>query len=1054
MTNDEPEGPFSLCQPTSTRGHYSGNPRDLREEATREHEEQYDPLEIWLDEPDSEYADPDFAHHVNNKVAYWKERLGPLADGLDVKCAGQSHKDLAWRWRYAETMKKTVNTFRKAVRHFRMFPQFTFVCSQPTLLEWTRRLDPELFEEVKRMVALGHFDLVGGCMNECDCRIPGGEAFVRQRLHGQRYYLRHFGRLSDVEWMPDTFGFAATLPQLLLKSGSMCFFTTKLGNNDTSTFPFHYFRWESPDGSQVLACFQAHTFNFFGHLGRFASHDRLLKPGASLRASHDSGDLESAPQWSDEYLRVHAFYAGAGDGKSGPMGQEVAEMRKLVEVGFASGWTTAHEQFARVKPYWERLPTWVGELYYEYHRGTLTTQHLVKRLNRKYENWLCRTEHLAAAASWAGVATYPHASLLRAWHALLLTQFHDVLPGSSIPEVYDDCHDFWVAIDSTLTEVERELACALAGALTGGPAGESRGTGATGGTGGTVAFAFNGLGFDPPLGLVEVPWDSGALGKPPAVLVDSSGNALPVVHLKADPDEVDSLDRKPERLLFRLAEPVPPLGWATFEPAGRPPADAERLDHAGPSRGAVVTVDVGGDGVTLDSGAVRVTVEADTNDVVVWRKLASGRLVEAARGNLRAFRDVTRVEPCWNVQPDYRDHPVDVEVGPVDRVTPAGVPGPLARASCERKLGQSTLRLDVWVWRDLPVVFLELLADWREEGTILRFEWTHATGAERSAAEAPHGVVFRPTRVAGQYDAGRWEMYGQGWVDVAAPDGSWGFAVVNEGKYGFDARGDRLGLTLLRGPEYPKPDSFWIRDERRRRLEREGTSPPTHADQGTWLVRFAALVHEGAAPAHPLVNRVAREYNRPLLGFVAKPAPPGERDGQRTLPTRGDALALSVEPANVELASVKRSEDDPDAHVLRFVEVGGAPLTEVRLRLPAALASRIDEVVEVDLLEREGVLDGARPVVSRQPSGDALVTFSTRAFEVVSLLVKLNWESGKGPRAFNQSQLPTFSNLRRNSPQRGHRYRASVSMKRPLAVFQENTTPPGFPPGSRSLGSS
>ncbi len=956
---------YEFChKPQARLGHFSGNTRNFDDEATRDSEEMVDPLEIWQDGPDSEYSQPEFDEFIQTRVQAYRKRIGPdLLSKIEIQCAGQSHKDLGWRWRYQQTKRKTINTFRKAAEHSAMFPFYVFVCSQPTLLEWTRELEPQLFKQLQDVCKRGQFDLVGGCMNECDCRIPSGEAFVRQRLHGQLYYMDHFGgRLSDIEWMPDTFGFANTLPQLMVKSGTSCFFTTKMGNNDTAPFPFTNFWWQSPDGSRVLSVYQGGGFHIFETLGSRAHTLRLVKPGKKLVATCESEDPTHSPLFGNEIVRHYGLYEGAGDGRSGPMGQEVAEMRKLVEQGILAGWTTAHQHFAKLKPYGDTLPTWADEIYYEYHRGTLTTQHYVKRMNRKNENVLGALEILASLLSISGNGSYPHEQLLKAWHAHLLMQFHDVLPGSSIPEVYDDCYDYWLQIaeatnslcESLLKSLEKMIHPSLS------PKAD---------LGGVLVFhpqAFEGI-----LNLVEVPWPRKGKQVIPKSVIDAHGNAGPVIYVEADLPGVDPIERKPGRLLFVSPSSLHSLSAEVFGLSSAPPTAPASPLHASTSDSAI----------TLENTLIRVVVQRDSNDLEIYHKNPASDSLDllVAAGNLHYFHERNPTEQCWNILKDYRKHEIPIPAGSVT-LSKSPDKGVLGEVTIDRAFQASHFKLVVRVLADSPVVLLELLADWHEHDATLRWEWTQETQADYSVAESPYGFCQRKTHPTSMHDIGRWEMYGQSWVDVSTPDGAWGFAMFNEGKYGFDAHDKRLGLTVLRGPEYPTPDSLWIRDERAHRKDRDGSAPPAFADQGTSLIRFGVMVHMGQALTNPAINQLAHEFNCPpivtrLPVKVEKKAP-------------AVTSFLVVYPANVEFTAWKRAEKESSHYVVRLVEMAGVPETQITVEFAPSLGKHIRDIVECDLLEREGILDGAKPKWQQLSTGAVKCTLTMRKCEVVSLLIK------------------------------------------------------------------
>lgn len=955
---------YDFCKkPQAKIGHFSGNARDFDDEATRDSEEMVDPLDIWQEGPDSEYSQPEFDEFIQTRIEAYQKRIGPdLLSKIEIRCAGQSHKDLGWRWRYQQTKRKTINTFRKAAVHSKMFPFYVFACSQPTLLEWTRDLDPQLFAQLQEACHRNQFDLVGGCMNECDCRIPSGEAIVRQRLHGQLYYMEHFGgRLSDIEWMPDTFGFANTLPQIFLKSGTSCFFTTKMGNNDTAPFPFTNFWWQSPDGSRVLSVYQGGGFHIFETLGQRQHTLRLVKPGKKFLATCETEDPAHSPLFGTEIVRHYGLYEGAGDGRSGPMGQEVAEMRKLVQHGLLAGWTTAHQHFAKLKSYGDSLPTWADEIYYEYHRGTLTTQHLVKRMNRKNENLFGTLEILAAVLAMSGKSSYPHEQLMKAWHAQLLMQFHDVLPGSSIPEVYDDCYDYWLQIAGEMDPLRDSLMKSLETLVL--PSLPPKAD-----IGGVLVFhphAFEGV-----LNLVEVPWPRKGKKAVPQSVIDTQGNSAPVIYIEADQVGVDPIDRKPGRLLFISPSPLHSVSAEVFGLSSTPSTSSSPLNASQTN-----------DAITLENRLIRVVISRDSNDLKIYRYNSAVNSFDTlvAVGNLHYFHERNPTEQCWNIQKDYRDHEINIPAGTVT-LSKSPVSGGVGEITIVRPFQASSLKLVVRVLAETPVVLLELLADWHEHDATLRWEWTHETRADYSVAESPYGYAKRRTHPTGMHDIGRWEMYGQSWVDVSTPDDAWGLAMFNEGKYGFDARDNRLGLTVLRGPEYPTPDSLWIRDERTHRKERDGSAPPMFADQGTSLIRFGAIVHAGQALTNPTINQIAHEFNRPPIVSLLPV------NVEKKTPTVTTFLSMS--PSNVEFTAWKQAEKNPAHFVLRLVEMCGTPETQVQLEFAPSIGKRIRDIVECDLLEREGTLDGAKPKWQLQSSGSLKCTLTVRKCEIVSLLIK------------------------------------------------------------------
>ena len=334
---------------------------------------------------------------------------------------GNAHIDTAWLWPFRETVRKCARTFSTALRLMDEYPDYRFACSQPQQLAWVKDRYPELFERIREKAAEGRFELVGAMWIEADCNVPSGESLIRQILHGSHFLEDEFGVTPDEVWLPDVFGYSASLPQIMRHAGIGRFLTQKLSWSTVNRIPHHTFWWEGIDGSRVLTHFPpADTYN-----GDF-SLDQLAHNAASFK-DHDIAD-------SSLYL------FGYGDGGGGPTRELLEKAARLQDIEGAPKIT-----LASVESFWEDAEAdmaaagddagaWVGELYLEFHRGTYTTSAMSKKENRSLELLLREAELWCASAG----STYPAASLDAAWKDLLLLQFHDVLPGTSISWVYDD----------------------------------------------------------------------------------------------------------------------------------------------------------------------------------------------------------------------------------------------------------------------------------------------------------------------------------------------------------------------------------------------------------------------------------------------------------------------------------------------------------------------------------------------------------------------------------------------------------------------------------------
>jgi alpha-mannosidase len=341
----------------------------------------------------------------------------PSTSTHQITAVGHAHIDTAWLWPLRETRRKSARTFSTALALMDEYPDYRFACSQPAQYAWMKESYPTIFEGIRQRVADGQWEPVGSMWVEADCNLPSGEALVRQFVHGKRFFMQEFGVDTRELWLPDVFGYPASLPQLIAESGGEYFLTQKLSWNDTNKPAHHTFMWEGIDGTAIFTHFPpADTYN-----GTFTA-------GEIVRSLADFKDQDRSSR--------SLYLYGWGDGGGGPEPDMIESAHRLrsidgapqVELGRAADF------FSRAKQEANNLTTWVGELYFELHRGTYTSQARTKRLNRLAEQALREAEIWSVAVGEG----YPAAIFDSAWKRLLINQFHDILPGSSIDWVYED----------------------------------------------------------------------------------------------------------------------------------------------------------------------------------------------------------------------------------------------------------------------------------------------------------------------------------------------------------------------------------------------------------------------------------------------------------------------------------------------------------------------------------------------------------------------------------------------------------------------------------------
>ncbi len=773
-----------------------------------------------------------------------------------VVATGHTHIDVAWLWRLAATRRKMARSMATALRLMEEYPDYRFMYNQGVLLDWLEEDYPELFARLAERVCEGRFEIEGALWLEPDANITGGESFVRHILHGVRYHEEKFGVRPRIVWLPDTFGYTAALPQLMRLSGLDVFVTHKLSWNDTNRMPYDTFHWQGIDGTSVAAYFLTTQPYDAKSIGTTYNPD--LKPSHVMGAWRRYGQQAA----NEEILLVY----GHGDGGGGPTREMLENVRRM-ERGIPGCPKVRHEA---MRPFFERLlermaaaperfPTWVGELYLEYHRGTLTSVAKNKRNNRLAEIALREIEALAVLANLSRAHPYPSERLHRLWRIVLLNQFHDILPGSSIGGVYEDSDRDYAAFF--------EEAAALTAELTGALAGKGE------------HLLFNALGR-PRGGLAALP------GAEARTILDGD-KSLPT-------QTVHRADGAVEQVAPIAA--VPALGTRIV-----------RVEDGTPAEGSG---DLSVSERHIENAVLTVAFD-EKGRIVSIRDKRNGREVlkpgESAN-RLQAFRDMPVAFDAWEIDPDFEDQAWEID----DLVSAKVVETGPYRAAIRFEWRYERSRIVQVVALEAGTARLDFdtFVDWQEQHTLVKAAFPLDIRADAVNAEIQFGHVRRPTHRNTSWDTARFECAMHRWLDVSEPD--FGAALLNDCKYGYDAKGTTLRLTLLRSPTWP-----WA-----------------EADQGEHRFRYGILVHHGTfagegAPA------AAEAFNMPLRLLEG-----GEGAAGASL------SLLEVEGEGVTVESVKKAEES-EAIVLRLWETHGRR-AEAALILPNGFA----EAAEVDLLER------------------------------------------------------------------------------------------------------
>ncbi len=943
-------------------GQYSGEER-LDTAATPEPDrDDEDAQDAWFEE---ERHDKSFKDFVSNRILYYKEKMKLDLKDMDIIYVFHSHIDVCWLWRYEQTRKKAAVTFRKACRMgTKYYPGlYKFQASEPILLDWIKEDDPALFKLIQEQVKAGTFNIVGGSWVEPDCMMPSGEAFVHQRLYGMYFYQQHFGLMPDIEWMEDSFGYGRNLPQIFAKSGAKYFFTMKLTWNKETTFPFVNFWFQSPDGSRVLAheCHQG-----FGTLDNFYRYEvgrHLLKKGTTYIGDYtrDYDDLADAVD-DDALNKTIGFWYGAGDGGHGPTSQEVAEMLEAQNQGVGHVGTAA-ELYGKLAKDSDRYPVWNDEMFLEYHQGTFTTHSRVKRNNRRLECKAVSVEALCALvdAQLKGTA-YPKAEIDETWKMILKNQFHDALPGSSIPEAYDDLYEDWVTCDELLDKCVAGVGKAIKlhaknGILVFNPnaAGETRLF--------IPAATFDGVSLDKD-------------GLPPAGILKASkdGAVEPLQPVAAEP--AGWLEARP-------------AGWWTvvaLSGTGLDAFAADFADKAAIDKAFAKGIDViAGDSSKIDNGIVQVYLDRQGQIVKASSALVPGvpNIFKGTSFMPLAFVDDIPNDQAWNITPGYNKHPRNYRGDDNPLVTLTKKGPVVSEVTITREWGPNMIMAKVALFKGLPEIYCEWMSDWNDPRTLVKLKFdTSIADAKVVESDNQYCIITRSARPQTPADRARWEKIQHKFSDLVAGDGKWGIAFINDGKYAFDVMDPSVfRLTTLKSAEYPNAarESF-ARPERKANMEKRGKAQPGFTDIGAHRTRFAIYPHAGAtradAAGKPSTDVVRRAdlYNSVPIVVVPSAAAGAVATGK--------ALVSSDNP-QVLVKAVKKGHVDAKLLVVRLVEYTGNP-AEATIVVDPAIAANVSGVAETDLLERPL----AAKVAWDAPAGAAKVSLGKWEIKTLTFTLK------------------------------------------------------------------
>lgn len=678
------------------------------------------------------YQSIEEAHNYIQKALY--EDMSGYEDVI-ASCIGHTHIDVAWLWTVAQTREKVARSFSTVLKYMDEYPEYKFMSSQPALYQFLKERYPETYEKIKERVKEGRWEPEGGMWVEADCNLTSGESLVRQFLYGKKFFKDEFGIDSRILWLPDVFGYSGALPQIMKKSGIKYFMTTKLAWNQINKVPYDTMMWRGIDGSEIFT----HLITTLG-VGQseadfFTTYNGMLHPDAILGGWH---------RYQNKDINNDILIAfGYGDGGGGPT-REMLETSKRMEKGIR-GIPKVRQEFAG--NYFEELeervegnkslPVWEGELYFEYHRGTYTSMGRNKRSNRRCEQLLMDAELLEVLTG-----TSEKEEMDKIWRTVLLNQFHDILPGSSIAEVYEVTKKEYAEIESRLAEMIAEKLNLLMD------------------DGQDKISVFNTLGFERN--------DVVNLGDcHAAALTDESGKVYPV--------------QETEQGAVAYITDIPAKGGKTLQ----------LLETAGTAESKIKITENG-----VETPFYRISIDENGLFTSIYDRECDREVLKPGeKGNLlRMYEDKPMHYDCWDIDMYYSEKYWDAEKA--DKIQWIEEGPVRATLEIQRTISNSVIKQKIHFYADSRRIDFSTWVDWKEHQHLLKVHFPVNIHSDEATFEVQFGNLKRKIHGNTSWDEARFESYGQKWMDIS--EGHYGVSLLNDCKYGYSAKDSNIALTLIK----------------------------------------------------------------------------------------------------------------------------------------------------------------------------------------------------------------------------------------------------------------
>ena len=646
---------------------------------------------------------------------------------LKVAAVGHAHIDTGWLWPVKETIRKCARTFTTQLDLIERYPDYVFGASMPQHYQFMKDFYPSIFKRIKAAVKKGQWELQGGMWVEADCNLISGESMVRQLLYGKIFFKKEFGVNVDNLWLPDVFGYSAALPQILKQAEIDYFLTQKISWNQFNDFPHQTFNWRGIDGTEILTHFP---------------------PENTYNSELDTKFLMPAQKTFKEKDKLNEFMSlfGVGDGGGGPKPENIELGKRLKNLEGAPKVSFDHAKnfFRRLNRKKNQLETWVGELYLELHRGTLTTHGLVKKQNRKLENKLKAVEFL-----WSNcdLKNYPQNDLDEAWKKLMINQFHDIIPGSSINLVYKNTHKEYEGIHKTCDKLLNKSASILfkkdKNSFT---------------LVNSLSYHFKGV--------VKIP------------------NKYKGYQIISD-DKISLATQQVNKDLVCFVD-LEPFSFKTFSKGQK--EKSKTVNHSS---------------LVLENNYVKYEFHKDGTLKSAYDKELKLNFLGSNGNVLSLYEDRPLNWDAWDIDFYYKDSLL--ETSKVERIEKVRAGVVNSSLNISYTIGNSTIKQHISLSNHSKRLDFNTSVDWKEKHKMLRVHFPTTITNEQATFDIQYGHVKRNTHKNTSWDKAKFEVVGHKYADLSNND--YGVALMNDCKYGYSIFDNTIDLNLLRSPNNPDADA-------------------------------------------------------------------------------------------------------------------------------------------------------------------------------------------------------------------------------------------------------